>query len=694
MSDENINLNEPLLNTDNNKNSIKQEVIVSDTSKKSKNSFHTSYKNSFNNEERVNNTCEIISNKNDNLPSNNENHNLSFNNNYNMRNSLDKDNNSNKEEEENKDSNYIDSEEDDYYNNSEQDEQTRILLSSDPKSILSFKYEIKNKNREKIHKDVTKRILLKENEGKISFFETAKLLLHENTLLVFSSAANYLVHIINLIILNAYTSSNLLYTSTYQIGLIYLNVFGFNFLNGTLDSFRSIASFAVIKNDYDRFIRFYQEARIFALLIFLIVVFPLGFTSNYFLMIFNLNDELIGLIGTFVKATMLANVFLLFSDINSIFLSFIEHKSYILATNLTCLAIHVIFSILFVFYFDYGAMGIASSMCLSSFVKFIITQFFCYYFNPSSDKNIIFLDFSVLNNSFIFFYIKNATILGFVSAIKFLPFDLVTFMGFFFGFKNFLANIIIWNVITFYFHLIESITCNFELIFTPYIMKTIKTISEKELQEFMSHNTQLKKFFDSKKTLYSNTIKYMLSKSTFNAHILKIESLYQDYNLTKIKALIKAVVAFSFIFCIINCAILFILRYAITDLFTNDEYIINKVVHLIDLYCIVMIFDWGGIIFSSLFSCFDSLFNYTVVRGLFGVAIFLPLGIVLSFCLDVGIFGYWYSFYSYFAMFAVISIFYFKGLDLKANCQKIRETFYIAQKNKEELENIYKVTQK
>ena len=559
-------------------------------------------------------------------------------------------------------------------------------------SILDTKYNITKQEKRKI--DQSNIVLNKIDQGRFALFETSKLLIQENTLLGISSAAVYLTHIFNIILLNNYSGNDLLYTSSYQIGCIFLSVLGFNFLNGTLDSFRGISSYSIIKKDYERFLRFYQEARIFSILIFVLIIFPLSFTSGYFLKIFNLNEDLIRVTGLFIKLTMPAYFLLIISDINTIFISYVQHNSYILVINTTTLVIHIIFSLLFVYKFEFGSIGISISMIFSSFCKFILTQFFCFYFNPTN-KSVIKLDVAVLTSNFIFFYIKNASILGFITYIKNLPFDLFLFSGFFFGYKTFLTNIIILNIIYFNYNLIiKSITCNYETILNPHIMKTIKNIEEFDLKEFLSTQPKLKKYFDNKKKDYVTQIKSICLNTQLTRHIAAIDNLFQIFNKNKIDNLINSMINFSYVLMVLNCILLYFTKGFLIQMFTQDEKISCQCNTLLSIYCVVLIFDWIEVIYSSLLACFSSWFNYIIVRGLFGVFVFFPMGMVSSDVYNNGVYGYFYSFYVYFFVFAIVAFFYYKSIDLNKASHKMREIYMLTQIKNENFENLYKVTHK
>lgn len=538
-------------------------------------------------------------------------------------------------------------------------------------------------------KDNSLKVKKKANEFSIQ--NISRLIFQENTIIVISSISVYLLHILNLILLN-HTDADLIFTTIYQIGFIYLNVCGFNFLRGSLDTFRGTASYALIKNDREKVVEFYHEARTYCFLFVLIVIFPLSFVSNYSLRLLpSLDLETIETTAKFIKVYMLANVLELYFDINSILLNFQNYKFYVLGTNLTCFIIHLICSILSLFYYRFGVIGIAVSGCISSGMKFIITQILCYLFNPCPEKNILMIETDVLNSTNFFYYFKNAFILGFVSAIKYIYFEVFGFMCLFIDNESFIASVLMLNIISFLFHVIFSVTVNFENILSNYILKSITNIDEAEFELFLVDNPHYIKKFKKDKCRPFAILKMLLSKTKYESTVAELEFKYQETNDKRVKLMINGLLYFCFLMCLSTSLVVFIFRGYICRLFVADEWIENKLEELLMYYCVFVFFDWMNQVYTSLISNFGSILVLTITKGLFGLFVFLPLGVMLTNTFKIGINGLWYGLYAYCLMFFFVSYFIFSKIDLKSECEIIRKKFSIKKRIVDEIENFYKL---
>lgn len=571
------------------------------------------------------------------------------------------------------------------------------------KSTITLKNVVENEN---LNEDATEKLLVKSDEDLtkqdsydfFSVYSIASQLLNQRTITNLTSYHAFIFHLINLIILSNDSTNSILYTSTYQLGCVYLMIFGFNFLNGTLDSLKSVSNKDVLKNNTNKFITFYHNTRIFSLLAFLIIVFPFCLTSNYFFQLFQVDVNIIDLTDKFVRLCMIAYILLLFANINSLFLQYLEKTVYILATNITCICIHTVTSILFVYFFEYGSEGIAFSMIISSLFKLVITQFFCWYLN-TSDKDVLYFDTSVIDSDNFFYHCKNSSIMGFLAYIKYLPFELVLFLGYFFGYIDFYENIIIWNIIHFYYALNMSILSNITFIFRPIILNTISKSSELEIKEFLENgqNKSLKGYFDkkvmNKNFSYKQIFEKMNNNKKLTTQVNKINSLFHEYNQKKIQKILDQLNRFFFGFCMICTILLFFLRYNIIYWFTKNKEAESKIITLINLYAVVLWFDTAELYYMSLIGCFSNVFNFIIVRGLFGVFLFLPLGIVLCSTFSFGIHGFWFSFYLYFITFSAFSYVYFKSFNLNEKCKMIRHIYSMNINTKDDYENIYRIAQ-
>ena len=532
---------------------------------------------------------------------------------------------------------------------------------------------------------------IKKEKEKFSIKSVSKILLQENSLIVLSSVTVSILHLFNLILLN-HTDSDLIFTTVYQVGIIYLNLLGFNFLRGSLDTFRSSGSITVRTNNKEKLIEFYHEIRIFAILFFLITIFPLSFVSNYVLSIFGLDENTLILASSFTKIYAICSLFEVFSEINNIFLGFQNQKYIVFAINLTTMFIHIISCIMALFYFRFGVVGIGVACCISSLFKLICTQTSVYFFNPIPEKNVINIETDVLNSSNFFYFFKNAIALGFTYTMKYLYFELFGIINLFINKEAFIASILMMNLISFLFYVVRSVTDNFEKFFSNHSIKSIYNIDSEELDEFLNEKIEFSKYFNKKGKNSFETLCLMRNEAKYEKHITTLEKHFQEINLVRIYALINYLVIFCMILCAVTSLVLFLFKKWIINVFVEEGWVQAKFEQLINYYCVIIFFDWIGQVYNSINSAFGSVVVLTIIRSLFGIIIFLPLGAMMSYTLGIGIKGFWYSFYLYIIMFAVVNTVHFNKLDLKYQCDQIRKRFNTnLEKRIDEIEIYYKL---
>lgn len=529
---------------------------------------------------------------------------------------------------------------------------------------------------------------------KFSIKEMGKILLKDNFIILLSSISIFIIHLFNLILLN-YTDKNIFYTTCYQIGIIYVNVFGGNFLKGSIDSLGNSVNFAIINNEFDKINEFYHETRIYSILFYFLIILPFGFTSNFLLKCFPFMDlETIEASSIFIKIFIFAFLMNKFSEINSIFLSTLDFKLLSLGINLTTLIIHLITSVIGLYFFNLGVLGIAISSLVSSFFKLLISQILVWLLNPCHEKSTLEFQPDILNNPNFYYCFKNSYVLGFTSLIKYFFYEIFGFLCLFLTKEAFIASVLMLNIISFLFEVIVSVTSNFEKILNNYILKSLKNVSDPELSLFIHDNDKIKKILEKidENMNHLELTKKIISEEKYEKVYDKFEDYFQDINYKNSEALLKGILYFCILLCLLCSVILFCIKFFIISIFTTDANVSNILDRLISFYCIILFLDWMTQVYSSLIDSYTSIHYLTIIRGLFGVFIFIPFGAILSSFASLGIYGYWISFYTYITFFFVVYMIFFNKLDLKHKSEDLRRKIVLRKKTKiDEIENYYKL---
>ena len=581
-----------------------------------------------------------------------------------------------------------------------------IIKSKSPAKVSFTKNEVEKQNDQDKFSVKSDSIKSKKENNKlpisvnnqISLSDLAYSSFKDNSLTFLSALCLNLVHIYNLIVLNRVGFQiDLMPISSYQIAYTYLNIFGFRFIRGAFDCFRNISANAFYNNQADKLTDFYNESRIYSILFFLIVIFPLGFIPNYILPFLDMSEGMLTLSTTLIKILMFANLFDFISEYNTTLLRYQELNIIILTINSTMLSLHIVFSLLLVFYFNYGTIGVAISMLICSLVRFISSELLLMNYNPLNNNVMFSIRTDALEKTSFFYFSRQASINGVVSFFKYTPFDMVSVFCYFISNSSFLATIIVLNIIGFLFNMIVSVTENFERLVNSYLHKNLMSLStnETELNEFLECDETLRKYFKNKGSNVEKLDK--LKKINENKNNDKYEKVkiiledkYLDFNIDKIQLLIKTLIIFCMIFAFVFSVFLLIFKNYIAALFIFDLDIRSMIVKLLFYYSFFIFFDWGCQLFVSLIGIFTSITNYLLIRGLFAMFFFLPLGTVLYSLLGDGVNGYWYSFYLYFVLYCFISIGIYKNLDIKAKIKLIKKRYEIRIKSLDEVENYYK----
>ncbi len=119
-----------------------------------------------------------------------------------------------------------------------------------------------------------------------------------------------------------------------QIGILYINIFAFMlFTIGSMRSFEILGAQAYGRKDYELLCRIFDEAKIFCVLIFLMVMLPICFTSNYVLGFLGISEEMVHLSSNFIRINIISVFFILFYFLNLRFLHILGFHNLILAIN-------------------------------------------------------------------------------------------------------------------------------------------------------------------------------------------------------------------------------------------------------------------------------------------------------------------------------------------------------------------------
>jgi len=224
-------------------------------------------------------------------------------------------------------------------------------------------------------------------------------------------------------------------------------------------------------------------------------------------------------------------------------------------------------------------------------------------------------------------------------------------------------------------------------------MKSISTIEEYEVENFLQSFPELQEFFNKQFTSSIQLIRKICSTEKYEKHYNYLENLYQKENLKKIDLMISSLLRFSLLATFLVSLILLALNIPICYLLTGENEKTRSIFkNLLMFYSIVIFFDWMCHVYTEINKSLTNTNNIiTTIRGIFGLIIFIPLGFILNVIFKYENYGYWFGLYMYFLMFLIVSYLYFKNQDLKMELEALRKRYYNRKTRlTDEIEDYYK----
>jgi MATE family multidrug resistance protein len=461
-------------------------------------------------------------------------------------------------------------------------------------------------------------IFTTQDSGKPTYQETMKSLmstiLHDSTTSIISTLSSFLIYSTVLMFLG-HSDDTLTNINSAQIGFICMCVLGMTFIISSLNSFDSLGSISYANNDFDMFHEMFNNAKLFMLLVFLIIYLPLNFTSHYILYALGFEKQIADLASTFMRICIVSNFLDLLQSLNTKVLQIMGKYFLVMCINLITLVIHIINCIIFIYNFKLGIVGAGICVGISSLCSFLLTSYFVYTMAPFKDKDILLIDTTLLNSSSKFFYYSRSAIgSGLIFLIKELIFYSVVFASYYLGPISLASSTIIENYITLFYYVLLGVT-------TPITQKV-------------------------------------------NSYL--INQKYQTYlNFTKVSGILAAIIA-----AVISCFNYFF-KYKMCALYVDNPIVCQNFAYVINLYCFIIFFDWASNILNSILKGVNLHTRINVIFSLLLLFVFLPIGILLSFTFGFDYVGFWYSIFASMIVFTIIQYVYLSGLDLEDESQKI-----------------------
>lgn len=490
-----------------------------------------------------------------------------------------------------------------HINNNVDKDLIKPLINNNTSSSRDSNAKYNNKDKNKAFSR-TKELLNNNKNLIISFKSFSKYILKENILVLGIAFSSHIFHLINLIILNFY-GNELHPITAYQISTIYLLFFGYTFIKGSLVLIRKLLSLAYAKNEISKIFDFYQEGRLFFLLIFLIIIFPIAFISDYIFSNNTLNNkfffgnyyknniynnDMANSVNITIKLLMIAYFFEVLSEINYILLSILNLKLGLFILNLIIVMLHIIISLVLILVFKIKALNcVGISLIICNLSKLVITHLIYYFcFNNKTiidinlsgenqskktklNNNIIFpsiiaIDTDIVEYTSFYFYSKSALLVGMAEFLKYSSFDLIAVFSFFINQESFISTITVLNIISFCFKIIETLTNNLQKNLNYIIYnKSIKNM----LYSYTNNNNnvcQNSKYFD----LDNEILNKKKANNSFNIYSYHNELDYFLYNYPVIR---KCVLKKEFLgkdYCVKKSS------FVINDIETNKMHSFNN----------------------------------------------------------------------------------------------------------------------
>ena len=480
-----------------------------------------------------------------------------------------------------------------------------IKLAKDSKvsiSVFSEKERTENDQKafeEKIQNTTEKIQEIKAKDKEILVLKKRKVLFRailNITTSVITNLSFFLVQTLNLAFLGH--NGNLVDINSAQLGTMYLNTCGYVFCLGGMNAFDSLGAQYYASKKFDKLYKVYNHNKILTLLIYLIIMLPLGFISKYILTFIRIDSQLIQPSSTYIQICLMSVFINLYNQINYKFLQIMKKDSIVLFLNLIGLSLHLINCLCFIFTFDLGIIGAGVSMIATSFLNIILSTYFLLRNNPCVGKNLIEIDTDSLISSRFYTYAKLALTSGIFLSIEFIAFDFIILASVYLDYQSMTSNVIILNFLC-----------------TVWIFDFgIANLLTQRIGSYLGN--------------FKKDICY----------------LYIKYDIIIGSILTVGISLLTFIF-----------SYTIPNIYVEDPIVISNVGFVLRWYSLFIFFDSSYHFINGAIKGIQKHSMINFVCSLILILIFIPLGLLFTFAFDYGYKGFWMS--NFLSMFCFCLLF-------------------------------------
>jgi len=495
---------------------------------------------------------------------------------------------------------------------------------------VNFLEEIKEKEKSPSNIDIqrrTKKSLTKIFNERDLEDEEKKKIIHE----IPKETLTYIMTIVPQLLLNTislfflgHSDSSMLQANCSQIGLTMLNIVGVDLAIGSMSAFDLMGGKAFLK-DKSALIKIYHEARIFCLLIFLLLILPFGYSGDYIMYFLGMNEEISETTGNYMKISLIFVIFSILYQLNVRLMYLNMMSSEVLFTNIFLLGFHTVLCMIFITTYSMGACGAAIALSISNVFAFLITSYILSSDSTISEESFIMVDTNSLSSSKFYYYAVLGSKFAFFSAVRHLPRNLIIIGSLYLNWVDLTTNCMLYNYIG---------------IFTYFIVG------------------------------YGIS----LNKTIFNlvGEPAKLRNYY-----------IKIYIITGVIICFIISLFIFFSRGYICHIYIGDNFnlggviliddVCTKISHIVGIYSVFIIFDWINNNCVAILKALNKYKTTNLVASGMQISIFLPLALILTYTYGLGYAGMWYSAFSSSLIVSIINLHYILGMDFKKACEIVNK---------------------
>jgi len=418
-----------------------------------------------------------------------------------------------------------------------------------------------------------------------------------------------LIEGINLILLGHYdnpnTSAGYQLFNFFEIGVVYINLFGFAFAIGILKS---------LKKEISNLEKNYLNTKAILIGIVILVILPLNLISYYILSSVYSEEgqatisNLWIIYKNFLVFAPLIVYFQLLLQLNLRIFQIYNMRSISLWIFILHILLHLFFSYFFVYYLNFQIKGIAFSLIATSLICYVIS-------NKLTDDYIIreFNFYIIPNINFDVDSVIDTMKINFVTGmITYLEY---AGMGFFILFSLLINN--------------ESLTANIIIVNFISILHIIGNG-------------------------FSSTLKRYIQLST---------SSYKHSHIGKRK-FTKYCVSLTIIMALVFSLIILMTKSKIVRVYLNESELSyqSKVIylfdHIIKYFSFIIFFDYISRILDGYVKGIDANITHLLFFKLSFLLIFVPFGLILCFVYGYGLMGFWAVIYAYIVIHTILDSFF------------------------------------